>query len=322
MLFVNLLTKIFALFLMMAVGVFLKHKNLLDDHTTQKLSKIFLIIFYPCMIFAFLVKNFTIQNILNESILPISAFLIMLTGYFVGLIAVKFIYFDTNKQKNMFQFQCLLNNFSFLPLPIIIMLFGEKLASKHLFSTLGAEFAIWTIGVFCLTGEKINRNSIKNLFRAPVISILLALTFLTLKSYLLKYNFSTPIFIKNTNDSLFFVIEMFGKATIPSAMLIAGSRMYGIKLTSIFEHKQIYLAFLRLLIIPSIIIALLKILPLKLDDSVKNIITIVAIMPCAVNSIVFSEIFNSDTEKKKKSVLATHIFSLVTIPLWIWIFVV
>ena len=321
MLFINLLTKIFVLFLMIGVGFYLHNRDILDKKTTHKLAKIFMLIFYPCMIFSFLVKNFTLQDILNESILPVSTFFIMLTGYLIGFVALKLISFDDNRQKNMFHFQCLINNYSFLPFPIIIMLFGENLASKFLFATLGAEFAIWTLGVFCLTGDKINKNFLKNLFSPPVISIFISFLFIIIKSYLVKYNLVFPAILEDINSSLFFVIEMFGKATIPAAMLVAGSRMYGIELKSMFDNKQIFLAVLRLVIIPTSIIFLLKILPIQLDVYVRNIIIIIAIMPCAVNSVVLAEIFNSDTDFAAKSVLVTHIFSLITIPFCIWLFI-
>jgi predicted permease len=303
----------------MWVGLWLHKKNILDEKTTHKLAKIFLLIFYPCLIFSFLLKNFTIQDIMSEKILPMSTFSIMIIGYLVGFLALKCVSFENNKQKNMFHFQCLLNNYSFLPLPIILMLYGENIASKHLFATLGAEFALWTVGIFCLTGDKINRNFFKNLFSPPVISILVSFFFILIKSFFVKYNFALPIVFKDINDSLFFVVDMFGKATIPVAMLVAGSRMYGIKFASIFNKQQFCLTLFRLIIIPAIIIFILRILPIRLEDYVKNIIVIVAIMPCAVNSVVFSEIFNSDTEFAAKSILLTHLFALVTIPFWLWV---
>ena len=321
MFFLDLLTKIFILFLMMGIGFYLHYKYILDKKTTHKLAKIFMIIFYPCMIFSFLLKNFTVHDIISQSFLPITTFFIMMIGYFVGLFAMKFISFDTHKEKNMFHFQCLINNYSFLPLPIIILLFGENIASKHLFATLGAEFAIWTVGIFCLTGDKIDKNFLKNLLSPPVISILISFLFIVIKLYFLKYNFIIPAFVTNINDSLFFVVDMFGKATIPTAMLVAGSRMYGIKFGNIFDVKQIYLVVLRLLIIPAIAIFMIKNLPFNVPDYAKNILIIIAIMPCAVNSVVLGEIFNSDTDFAAKSVLTTHIISLITIPLFIWIFV-
>jgi predicted permease len=317
MFFVNLLIRIMVLFLMMGVGGYLHHIRILDKKTTHKIAKIFMLIFYPCMIFTFLTKNFTLNDILNESILPLGVFFIMLIGYIFGFFVIKLIAFKDQKEKQMFHFQCLINNYSFLPLPIVMMFFGDKIASKLLFSTLGAEFAIWTIGIFCLTGDKFNKNSIKNLFSPPVFAILFSFLFIFFRSL----DFHTPILFKDTWDSIFFVIDMFGKSTIPAAMIVTGSRMYAIDFKGIFEKKQYYLSILRLLIIPASVALILKFFPFRLETYIKNIIIIIAIMPCAVNSVVLAEIFNSDTEFAAKTVLITHIFSLFTIPFWIWLLI-
>ncbi|MCP4482207.1 MAG: hypothetical protein GY817_05395 [bacterium] len=44
---------------------------------------------------------------------------------------------------------------------------------------------------------------------------------------------------------------------------------------------------------------------------------IIAIMPAAVTSIVFADIFDGDTQFAAESVLITHILALLTIPLWL-----
>lgn len=305
---------------MMAVGYFLRSRDFIDDKTTHKLSKLFLTIFYPCMILSFFTQNFTFQSILNEAILPISVFLMMLVGLFIGILVVKSLKFNTKNEKDIFLFQCLINNYSFLPLPILLLFFGEAMATKLLFSTLGAEIAIWSIGVFCLTGEKLNKNFLKNIFSPPIIAIILSIFFLFIKQFFSSFNDS--ILVREIGASLFFVIDIFGRATLPIAMIVAGSRIFGIslKFKNLFDFNQICLVFVRLFLIPFFVFLILKIFKLQLDIDKKIIISIVSIMPCAVTSVVLSDIFGSDTRFAAKSVLTTHLVSLITIPAWFYFF--
>ncbi|MCP4482206.1 MAG: hypothetical protein GY817_05390 [bacterium] len=247
----NLFLKIFVLFLMMGIGVILRKQRLVDDCATKTMAGLFMKFFYPCLIFVFLVKNFTVGIIINSSILPIGVFLIMFLGYLIGYIATKFITFKNNQELRMFNFQYLLNNYSFLPLPIILMLFGESLASKHLFATLGAEVMVWTVGVLCLTGSKFDQNFwklLKKMFSLPVLAMLFSFFVII---------FMPKLFLSEVGSAFFFVIETFGKATIPIAMIVAGSRLAMIKVR-VPNLKQIYLVILRLVFIPLIVFLILK----------------------------------------------------------------
>lgn len=301
--------RVLVIFLMMGFGWILRKKEVVDEHSTKVMAKLFLQFFYPCLIISFLVKNFTIETILKDSILPLGVFFIMLLGYLFGFVFIKFLKFEDEKQKRMFHFQCFLNNYSFLPLPIILLFFGETMASKLLFATMGAEIAMWTIGIFCLNGDKFDKKFLKNLCSPPMLAIIFSFFVII---------FFPNLFSTEIGSSLFFVIEMFGKATIPIAMIVAGSRLFGISWRKFFDIKQIYIVFLRLIFIPFLIFLILK--NINVSDYVKNIWMIVGIMPVAVTSIVFADIFDSDIKFAAESVLITHIFALVSIPLWLKIF--
>ena len=50
------------------------------------------------------------------------------------------------------------------------------------------------------------------------------------------------------------------------------------------------------------------------------VLLVVAIMPSAVSSVPLSETYGSDSKFAASAVLTTHVFSLITIPLWLTLF--
>jgi predicted permease len=43
-------------------------------------------------------------------------------------------------------FQCIINNYSFLPMPLAFLFWGEQGLALLIFSTIDSEIAFWTLG--------------------------------------------------------------------------------------------------------------------------------------------------------------------------------
>ncbi|MDD3726075.1 MAG: AEC family transporter [Candidatus Ratteibacteria bacterium] len=310
--FIKLFIRILAIFGMIAAGTLAKRLNMLTKETASQMSRINTNFFYPALIFTSLVSNFSLKGLAENWVLPLGTLIIMSSGYIIGNIFSRFIAFTDEREKGQFLFQCAINNYSFLPLPIVLMLYGNTGVAQLIFSTLGSELSVWTIGVFAITGNRFRKDSVKNLLSAPMVSIVLSVIVIAIKD-------SCPYYysgiIKDIGTSFFSVMDIFGKGTVPIAMFIAGSRMADLNPHDLFTKLQGYVVSLRLLLIPAISAAILYILPFPCEA--RNILCIVAVMPSAIASVVLSEVYHSDTEFAAASVLTTHLFSLLTIPLWL-----
>lgn len=272
--------------------------------------------FYPALIFTSLVGSFTLKGLAENWFLPAGALLIMSTGYILGVVVYRFIKFSSGKEKNQFLFQCTINNYSFLPLPIVYMLWGNTGVAALIFSSLGSELAVWTLGVFALTGNRFRKENLKNLLSVPIISILFAVAFMAIRDYAGPPSVSP--FLKEAGISFFSALDMLGKGTIPVAMFVVGSRMAELKPHHLFTLRQGFVVALRLMVIPGIAALFLHLLPFPQET--RLILLVVATMPSAVASVVLSEVYNSDTEFAASCVLTTSLFSLLTIPLWLSLF--
>jgi malate permease and related proteins len=318
--FIKLFIRILAIFCMVGFGILARKLKFLDGNTINQMSRVVVNFFYPALIFTSLVGNFTIRGLAENWVLPAGTLLIMSTGYILGVVFSRLIRFTGEKEKNQFLFQCTINNYSFLPLPIVFMLWGNAGVAGLIFSTLGSELAVWTLGVSALTGNRFRRENLKQLLSVPMVTILFAIMAMAVRDFVTgpPFSFSPGPFLQETATSFFFAMDILGKGTIPVAMFIAGGRMAELKTHHLFTLRQGYVVGLRLLVIPAVAALFLHLLPFPLET--RLILLVVATMPSAIASVVLGEVYKSDTEFAASCVFTTHLFSLITIPLWLSLF--
>lgn len=317
--FSSLFLRILSVFVLIFFGGLARKTGIIDAGATTRLAGAVKNFFYPALIFHALFNNFTASELAENYLLPAGALMFMAAGYLIGLASARFLRFRDSKERGSFLFQCAINNYSFLPLPIILMLWGEHAVAMLIFSTLGSEIAVWTFGVFALCGNRFRRDSLKNLLSAPLISIIAAVAAILLRDYFSGSALFEHHFAAEAGASLMAAAEMLGGATIPLAMFIVGSRIFVLQSHHVFAFKQLCVAALRLVIIPAAGISLFFLLPLS--EEMRLVLIMVAVMPSANASVVLAEVYSSDADFAASSVLITHIFALVTIPLWLSFFV-
>jgi len=305
--------KILPIFLIILLGFFARKKSFIGISTIKETSVSIIKFFYPALIFSSFLKNFSADELINGWQLPLGTLILMFSGYIVGISFSKFLKFKDEKEKDTFRFQCTINNYSFLPMTVIIVLLGEKKIPELILSTFGSEISVWTFGILALTGNKIKKDSFKNLLSVPMIAILLSVLLIFLRD---KTGISVENeYLKTFSSAIFVAIDLLGKITVPLAIFIAGCRMGDVKLKGIVNLKNAVLVFLRLFLIPAFTILLFNVL--GFDKDARSILSIVAIMPTAIASIVLSEAYGADSEYAATTTLLTHLVSFFTIPLWL-----
>ncbi len=317
--FLKLFFTVFSIFLMMGFGFIAKRLNLIDTKTITQMSHATIKLFYPCLILFSLISGFTAKTLLSNLILPVETIIIMSIGFLYGIFFSKFISFTGQKERNSFKFMCTINNYTFLSLPIVLMLWGNKGVAILILSNVGSEICLWTLGILALTGAtRLSKKNLKHILSVPLLTILFSFIVIITRHYLSVNGFvfmKSPFFFQ-FGKSLMSVLNIFGKASIPIAMFITGGRMAELGWKSIFDGKTLYLSIIRLIIIPAT--ALMAFYFLPFPKSAVLIISVVAIMPSAVASVYLSDVYDSDVRFSAKGVLITHLFSLITIPVWLY----
>jgi malate permease and related proteins len=317
----SLITAMACIFIMTLPGVISGKFKWVTPVSTKEISLLVIRFFYPMMIFTAIYRNFPIKKIIATWQLPVSIFCFMAFGGILGLIVTKIFKIRNQKEKNAFLLQCSMNNYSFLPISVIVVLYAknsEPAVAQLIFSTLGAELAVWTIGVLAITGQKASLNSLKHLLSPPLVALYCAIILRAATDYI----GCTNIFMgteKQTTISLFLdTFEKVGFAAIPLAMFVSGARMSFLSFHSLKKPVIWFISLMRLIIIPLSAIFLISLIPL--EHQIKNIFIIVAVMPVSFASIMLSEIYGGDKDTITSSVLLSHILAVVTIPLFLSVF--
>ncbi len=302
---------------MMVPGFVGRRKSWLDDSGVLSISKLMLYFFYPCLIFSSITKNYSLSELGSSIWLPVGSAVIMLAGYLIGLIYCMFDRSIKGENKRSFLFQTTMNNYSFFPLAIILSMYDSSLVAGLILSTLGAELVMWTVGMLTISGHKPGRKSLEALCSPPLMGMYAALAVLVVFHI---FKIDRSIFTEQGTIAFYFhsTLERVGMGTVPIAMTIAGARMAVLKLHDVHNRTVYILSVLRLAVIPLATIGLIYLAPIQEDY--KIILTIVAVMPVAMNSLLLNEIYGGNRELITGSVLLTHLLSIGTIPVLLYYF--
>lgn len=308
------LVRLLAVSSMVLMGVLARRRGWLDAAGTRQVSLVVTNLLYPALIYASLVQTFTLPGLAANWTLPAGTLMIMGVGFCVGLLAARVVPFSNERERRAFRFQCTINNYVFLAMPLVLIYWGAKGVALLVFSTVGSELSVWTLGVVALTGHRVEWRTLRQLVSMPMAAILAAVLTLGIVQ---ASGWRPPAagLADDLRQALLGVLDMVGKGTVPLAMMVAGSRMAELQPRHLLRLPQLAVVGLRLLVVPAIALALLHYLPFA--PEARQVLTVVAVMPSAIASVMLSDIYGADSEFAATAVLLTHAAALFTIPLWL-----
>jgi len=81
--------------------------------------------------------------------------------------------------------------------------------------------------------------------------------------------------------------------------------------------QVVYVTLVRLFILPACAVVVLRLIPLPPD--VYAISVIVALMPLAVSSVIYTRIFGGEPDFAASSSLVTTLIAIITVPIALWL---
>ena len=283
-----------------------KWKKASAEHLPS-LSAVLIYICSPCMIIgAYLQMEYSPRALGNMGLFFVITLVLQIA--FMGLL--RLILRDKFKEAKykVLTVASVMGNVGFFGLPIVRALFPENpevmcYSSVYVFSM---NLLVFTVGVFCLTGNK---------------------KFLSLKSLLLNpTTISTavaiPLFIFGVGPlmagaGLSFITDalgLLGGVTTPLCMIILGIRLTTVRFRSLFTRPIVWLACLaKLVLFP--LFCYLAVYFLPLDTTLKASVLVLSSVPCA--SVVFNlaEIHRGESELAANCLLVSTLVCFLTIPL-------
>lgn len=288
---------VISLFLIILVGVYAAKKRIITKEINKGLTNILLKITLPCLVvssFIFDLSDELKDNIIRCFIYSPLVLIISIVISYILLIPIK------GEKKIIIQFANVFSNCGFIGFPIVFSIYGnEGVIYASIFNLFFTAF-LWTYGVILFNG-KMKREDIKKVLLNPaIVAVFIGLI-------IMIFGFDIPSVLSST-------LDLVGNMTSPLSMIIVGVILGNEKIISYLKDKTIYYsAFLKLIIMPCILILISRLL--KDTSLVIKTLIIVTAMPAAAMTSILAESFDKESEYSAVIVFITTLFSVITFPI-------
>ena len=171
---------------------------------------------------------------------------------------------------------------------------------------IGFNLLVWTLGVFLVADVMPGKDIAKKIFNLPFMATVTALTIGMngLGGYAPNWMMS--------------MLEILSRPVLPLSMLVMGGILGLNCMTCNLDRKALSVSvFTKLIALPAIVVLILNSLFPNISHMLKWFIIVETAAPSAVSLAVISESYGGDTPFISQALFYTHIFSIVTIPLFL-----
>lgn len=300
--FTNIFKEIAVLFLVIAVGYFSGKLGVINSGTSDQISNLLMKVTFPALIIASMLQTFSKELFLNSVGILIISVLVHLFLIFIAFIWAKV----TNipfEQMAVLRFMIIFGNTTFMGYPVINAVYGKLGLFYATSFNLVSVLLLFSYGIILLS-RKGGGSTLKKLCNPGFIAVIIG--------YILFFaQIQLPYVIVRT-------MQWVGDITIPLALLIVGNSLANIPFKDLFVEKQFwYLSLERLIAIPVILLIILKLL--HLNVYMIGIPLIMTATPAALLAGVFARTYGCDGNYGDRGVVLTHLLSIITIPLIVFL---
>ncbi len=296
---------ILPVFALIAVGVALRRFHWVEGTAETSLLRLVVYVCMPCLVFDTVVGNTSLRDPGNLLLPPIAGFVTTAAGFGVAYLGARAIGLAKGTGLRTFAVAAGIGNYSYLPLPIVGGIWGERAQGLVLVHNLGVDLALWSIGLLVLTGAS-PREGWKKLITPMLVTLVVAV--LINVTGLAPY---VPGFVGSMAHSL-------GVCAVPIGVLMTGVNLADyLDQPSKLLHRNIAAAacVVRLGIMPVLMLCFARMLPCSVE--LKRVLVVEAAMPAAVFPIIMARYYGGQPLTAVQVVLSTTAVGLIACPLWI-----
>ena len=293
--FINVLTQVVILFVLIGIGFFLAKFKILNDKSVSGMTDLVLIVVTPCVIVKSFFREFKTDDLKNLLISFLLGILIH-----IGFILLSLALRDKDKNKQaVLQYAVIFSNCGFMALPLQQALLGDN--GVFLGSAFVAIFNafIWSYGVRLMSGDKKSLSPLKIITRPAILALIIGF---------LVFVFSVPVPTVISEP-----VSYLAALNTPLPMIIIGYHLAKSNVSKGFTSLKCLLAvFLRLVVLPAVAIFAMWISGIKGDMLLS--LSICCAAPVAAITTMFSAKYGRDTELSVNLVSISTLFSVITMP--------
>lgn len=319
--FISSFQAMLGLFFYMTIGFLLIKTKILPENSSKVMAKLLTFVFCPALSFTSMAKNFNVESMGKYASLIILSLIAISVSIILAIYVARFFVKDKmNYERRVYTYALTFGNYGYVGAPLVIALFGMEGYAFFNFVTLPCTIVIYTWGINTLVPKtekkRTSKETIKSIFNVPTIALLIGMVVGITGLGKILFEYEPLDFISSSITTL-------GNCMAPGAMLLAGITVARYDFNKMLKNKKVYVAtFLRLVIIPTIIIAVMflviklaNLLGLSIDYSFLFLVFFVYATPLGMNTIVFPEAFGGDASVGASMTLISHVLCVITIPL-------
>lgn len=251
----------------------------------------------------FLQLEYTIENAKN--MLMFFLFALLLQASFIMLIYFIISRRHADAKYRILSIASVMGNVGFFGLPLMTALFPDnpEIPCYVAMYMVAMNLLVFTMGSFCITGERKYISVRSALFNPTTFGLLFALPIY----FLGLGRFIPTVFAE--------AIGKIGSMTTPLCMFILGIRLASTNLKNIISKPMVFLiALMKLLVFPLFCFSVLYFIPL--DYSFKACLVVLSGTPCAAIIQSLSEMYGKEAELAANCIMVTTLLCFMTLPLF------
>ena len=298
------LTNLFILFSLMAVGYFAGRRGLVSDKAEKDLTAIVMKITLPSTIFISMQRSF--DQTLFKSGLQIIFFgllLILLTLALAPLLAR--LLRVPLRERGVWSFAATFANNGFMGFPIVLAVYGGEGMFLAALLNLSYSLCAFTLGAKLISRDAAHAERIR--WRGILLSNINIAIALGLVCFLTQARLPAPLLT---------AVDYFAATTTPLSMLLTGLSLSHGRVKALFSDKHAFSAALaRLVVFPTLYLALAHLLPFAPGALAPRVAVLSFAMPTAVNCLMLAAQYDCDVTFAGRTVFASSLLSIITIPI-------
>jgi len=296
---------ILPVFTLIAVGVALRRFHWIEGEAETSMIRFAMYVCMPCLAFDAIVGNASLREPGNLFLPPIAGFAATAAGFGVSYLVARLIGLRKGTGLRTFAISAGVCNYSYLPLPIVGGIWGERAQGVVLVHNMGVDMAIWSVGLLVLTGASA-RSGWRRLITPMLITLVVAIAInvLGLAPFV-------PGLVRGVAHSL-------GVCAVPLGIVMTGVNIANFlnePLKLLHRNVAIASCVVRLGIMPVLMLCFANWLPCSVE--LKRVLVVEAAMPAAVLPILLAQYYGGQPLTAVQVVLTTTAAGLVTSPFWI-----
>lgn len=295
---------ILPVFAMMAVGACLRRFHVIEGAAEASLIRLVVSVCMPCLVFDTIVGNPALRDPGNLLLPPLAGIATTAMGFGVAFLAARLLGLGAETGLRTFAFSAGVCNYRYLPLPIVLALWGARTQGVVLLFGLGVDAAIWSLGLIVLTGVSTREGWMRLV--SPMLVTLVASVLINLSGL----SPHVPGIVGTMAHSL-------GACAVPVGLV-----MTGVNVANFLDEPGRLLHWnvaagacaVRLLILPALTLGIACWLPWSVE--MRRIFVVEAAMPAGVIPILIARHYGGQPLTAVQVALSTTVVGLVTCPLW------